>query len=264
MNTVGSVGDLLTGDIVVLGRIMPASNHTFFAEVVDGDNRTNVVYKPVSGERPLWDFTDGTLANREYAAWLVSEALGWSVVPPTVLRDGPAGHGMVQRWCEPDPGIEPVDIVPEGAPAEGYLHVLDAVDGDDRPVQLVHEDNPALRRMALFDVVVNNTDRKGGHVLAMSDGRRLGVDHGICFHTDDKLRTVLWGWAGEPLTTEETTVLERLVDSLGYDGELAALLTPLLTPQEISRTLRRVRRLLESGTLPVPHGGWPAIPWPPF
>ncbi|MEP6815955.1 MAG: SCO1664 family protein, partial [Marmoricola sp.] len=175
---------LLTGDVIVLGRIMPASNHTFFGEVADGDARTRVVYKPVSGERPLWDFTDGTLANREYAAWLVSETLGWSVVPPTVLRDGPAGHGMVQLWCEPDPAIEAVDILPEGAVADGFLHVLDAVDGEDRPVQLVHEDSEPLRRMAIFDVIVNNTDRKGGHVLAMADGHRYGVDHGLTFHVE--------------------------------------------------------------------------------
>ena len=260
----GSVDELLIGDVIVLGRIMPASNHTFFAEVVDGGHRTNVVYKPVSGERPLWDFTDGTLANREYAAWLVSEALGWSVVPPTVLREGPAGHGMVQLWCEPDPTLEPVDILPEGAGAQGFLHVLDAVDGDDHPVQLVHEDSEPLRRMAIFDVVVNNTDRKGGHVLAMTDGRRYGVDHGICFHTDDKLRTVLWGWAGEPLTDDETATLEKLVDALDYDGELETTLSALLTAQEISRTRRRCRRMLEQGMLPIPSGGWPSIPWPPF
>jgi uncharacterized repeat protein (TIGR03843 family) len=254
---------LMTGDVIVLGRIMPASNHTFFAEVVDGDVRTNVVYKPVSGERPLWDFTDGTLANREYAAWLVSEALGWSVVPPTVLRHGPAGEGMVQLWCEPDPGIEPVDLLPEGARAEGFLHVLDAVDGEDRPVQLVHEDSVPLRRMAIFDVVVNNTDRKGGHVLAMADGRRYGVDHGICFHTDDKLRTVLWGWAGDELSPEEKTALAELVEALD-GGDLEAALSPLLTAHEISRTRRRCRLLLERGMLPIPSGGWPAIPWPPF
>ncbi len=161
----------------------------------------------MSGERPLWDFTDGTLAFREYAAWVVSDALGWDVVPPTVLRDGPAGSGMVQLWCEPDGGVDAVDIVPEGAVPDGYLHVLDAVDDRDRPVTLVHEDTRPLRRMAIFDVVVNNTDRKGGHVLAMADGHRFGVDHGVCFHTDDKLRTVLWGWAGDPLSDEETGAL---------------------------------------------------------
>ncbi len=259
-----SVTDLLTGDIEVLGRIMPASNHTFFGELVDGSTRTKVVYKPVSGERPLWDFTDGTLADREYAAWVVSDALGWEVVPPTVLREGPAGSGMVQLWCEPDANVEAVDLVPEGARPQGYLHVLDALGGDNRPVELVHEDSVPLRRMAVLDVVTNNTDRKGGHVLTMADGHRYGVDHGICFHPDDKLRTVLWGFAGEPLDDMELAGLEVVLDGLSQGGELAARLGPLLTRPEIARTRHRARQLLQSGILPIPDGGWPSIPWPPF
>jgi len=261
--TLRLLGGLTTGDVVILGRIMPASNHTFACEVVDGVTRIQAVYKPVSGERPLWDFTDGTLAFREYAAWVVSDALGWDVVPPTVLRNGPAGSGMVQLWCEPDGGVEPVDIVPEDAVPDGYLHVLDAVDDRDRPVALVHEDTRPLRRMAIFDVVVNNTDRKGGHVLAMADGHRFGVDHGVCFHTDDKLRTVLWGWAGDPLSDEETGALAALESDLA-DGALRRTLEPLLTEREIDRTAWRCRRLIAEGMLPIPSGGWPSIPWPPF
>jgi uncharacterized repeat protein (TIGR03843 family) len=258
------VSTLLTsGDVVVLGRIMPASNHTFAVEVVDGSTRTQAVYKPVSGERPLWDFTDGTLAFREYAAWVVSDRLGWDVVPPTVLRDGPAGSGMVQLWCEPDAGVDAVDIVPEGAVPEGYLQVLEAVDDRDRPVALVHEDTTALRRMAVFDVVINNTDRKGGHVLAMATGHRYGVDHGVCFHPDDKLRTVLWGWGGDPLTDEETGAVAALEEQL-TGGALRTDLAHLLTEQEIDRTAWRCRRMLVEGTLPLPSGGWPSIPWPPF
>ncbi|RLV48717.1 SCO1664 family protein [Nocardioides mangrovicus] len=258
---------LLDGELVVLGRIMPASNQTFFGELVldereEGD-RTRVVYKPSAGERPLWDFPDGTLANREYAAWLVSDDLGWDVVPPTVLRDGPAGWGMVQLWCEPDENVSAVDLVPEGAVPRGFLHVLDAYDGDDRPVSLVHEDSAALRRMAVFDAIVNNTDRKGGHVLAMTDGHRYGVDHGICFHVEDKLRTVLWGFAGGPLAEEELTALEALTASL-RSGRLAEELPTLLTAREVDRTLARADRLLRFGCLPVSHGGWPSIPWPPF
>jgi uncharacterized repeat protein (TIGR03843 family) len=255
---------LLRGDVEVLGRIMPASNQTFYGEVVDGDSRTKVVYKPVSGERPLWDFPDGTLADREYAAFLVSEALGWAVVPPTVLRDGPAGTGMVQLWCEPDAAQDAVDLVPEGTTKAGFRHVLDAYDGQDRPISLVHEDSPALRRMCLFDAVTNNTDRKGGHILAMTDGHRYGVDHGICFHVDDKLRTVLWGFAGEPLTEEEVAGMELLVDQLAKQAPLADALGSLLTAHEIGRTRLRARRLLTSGVMPVSHGGWPSIPWPPF
>ncbi|HET9499114.1 MAG TPA: SCO1664 family protein [Marmoricola sp.] len=253
---------LVTGPLQVVGRIMPASNHTFLCQLGEGGDAARAVYKPVSGERPLWDFTDGTLAQREYAAYLVSEATGWSVVPPTTLREGPLGPGMVQLWQEADDTIEPVDLVPLGSVPPGYLHVLDAFDERDRPVALVHEDTRELRRMAVLDVVLNNTDRKGGHVLAMADGRRLGVDHGVCFHTDDKLRTVLWGWAGQRLGDEEVQVLERLTDQLS--GALGERLRSLLTVAEVAATARRIRLLLAAGMLPVPSGEWPAIPWPPF
>jgi uncharacterized repeat protein (TIGR03843 family) len=253
---------LVHGELTVLGRIMPASNTTFLCRLGPDDSGLRAVYKPVAGERPLWDFTDGTLAAREYAAWLVSEALGWSVVPPTVLRDGTAGPGMVQLWCEPDPDQAPVDLLPEGPVPPGLRHVLDAYDDRDRPVMLVHEDSTALRRMALFDVVVNNTDRKGGHVLAMPDGHRYGVDHGVCFHVDDKLRTVLWGWHGEPLTDEEAGALGDLAAQL--EGDLGERLSGLLTSAEIAATRRRVGRLLRAGRLPQPGPGWPAIPWPAF
>lgn len=245
---------------------MPASNHTFLCEL-DGSGDTGgpparAVYKPTSGERPLWDFTDGTLANREYAAWVVSDWLGWDVVPLTVLRDGPAGPGMVQCWMEADSGQDPVDVVRQGQVPPGYLTVLDAWDADERPVTLVHEDSPALRRMAVFDIVVNNTDRKGGHVLPMADGHRYGVDHGVCFHTDDKLRTVLWGWAGESLTTEEIDGVTRVRD--GIAGALGERLSTLLTVDEVETTARRCERLLSAGRLPTQAPGWPAIPWPPF
>lgn len=253
---------LVHGEMTVLGRILPASNSTFFCRLGPEDQDVRAVYKPVSGERPLWDFADGTLAAREYAAWLVSEALGWGVVPPTVLRDGSAGPGMVQLWCEPDPGQEPVDLVPEGPVPTGTLHVLDAFDQDDRPIMLVHEDTPALRRMALFDIVVNNTDRKGGHVLAMPDGHRFGVDHGVCFHVDDKLRTVLWGWHGQPLHPEEIAALEALAGRL--EADLPEVLAPLLTPAEVLACRRRLARLLRAGRFPQPGPGWPSIPWPAF
>ncbi|MBV9830917.1 MAG: SCO1664 family protein [Marmoricola sp.] len=256
--------DLLEEPLVVLGRIMPASNHTFFARL--GDAGVQCVYKPRSGERPLWDFTDGTLAAREYAAFVVSRTLGWDVVPPTVLRDGPSGPGMVQLWmepAEPAPGCpDPVDIVPEGRVPEGFLHVLDATGGNDEPVQLVHEDSAPLRRMAVFDLITNNTDRKGGHVLPMADGHRYGVDHGVCFHTDDKLRTVLWGWAGRPFHDAEREGIERVAD--GLRGDLREELEELLTVREVDAMARRCARLARTGAFPVPHGGWPAIPWPPF
>jgi len=258
-----AAGDLLVnGELTVLGRIMPASNVTFLCRLGPEDAAVQAVYKPIAGERPLWDFAEGTLAAREYAAWLVSDALGWSVVPPTVLREGSSGPGMVQLWCEPDPDQAPVDLLPEGPLPEGMLHVLDAFDQEDRPVMLVHEDSHALRRMALFDVVVNNTDRKGGHVLAMPDGHRYGVDHGVCFHVDDKLRTVLWGWHGWPVDDEDLDALADLARRL--DDDLAEALGDLLTHAEIAATRRRTRRLLTSRSFPQPGPGWPSIPWPAF
>jgi len=246
------------GELVLHGRIMPASNATFVAEV-DGQR---VVYKPVAGERPLWDFPDGTLASRERAAYVVSEALGWDVVPPTILRDGPHGPGMVQLWREPDPQQEAVTVVPEGADPPGYLHVFDGLDQHDRPIALVHEDSVPLRRMAVFDVLVNNADRKGGHVLEMPGGHRYGVDHGVCFHTDPKLRTVLWGWAGEPLDDDELAGVDRLLAAL--DGPVAGELAGLLDGHELERLRRRGERLRTTAVFPVPRGDWPAIPWPPF
>lgn len=253
---------LAAAELVPLGRIMPASNQTWLCRLGEQADAPQAVYKPVAGERPLWDFADGTLANREYAARLVSEALGWDVVPPTILRDGPAGPGMVQLWCEPDQDQAPVDLLPDGPLPPGLLHVLDAHDHDERPVMLVHEDSAPLRRMALFDIVVNNTDRKGGHVLAMPDGHRYGVDHGVCFHVDDKLRTVLWGWHGYPLAEEEKAGLEQLRAAL--TGPLREELEVLLTAAEIRATERRLERLLRAGAFPQPGPGWPSIPWPAF
>jgi uncharacterized repeat protein (TIGR03843 family) len=246
------------GELVLHGRIMPASNATFVGEI-DG---VQVVYKPIAGERPLWDFPDGTLADREVAAYAVSEATGWNVVPTTWLREGPHGRGMVQLWQEPDAAQEAVTLVREGELPAGYLHVFDGVDGRDRPVSLVHEDTAALRRMAVFDIVVNNADRKGGHVLEMVDGHRYGVDHGVTFHTDHKLRTVLWGWLGQPLTDEEATGVRRVREALG--GELGQALAEHLTDLEIDVVARRCDRLLATGAMPSPRGQWPAVPWPPF
>jgi uncharacterized repeat protein (TIGR03843 family) len=259
---VGTDDLLASGELTVLGRIMPASNSTFYCRIGTEETGVRAVYKPVSGERPLWDFVEGTLAAREYAAWLVSEALGWAVVPPTVLRDGTAGPGMVQLWCEPDPQQAPVDLLPEGRLPAGMLHVVDAFDQADHPVMLVHEDSPSLRRMALFDIVVNNTDRKGGHVLAMPDGHRYGVDHGVCFHVDDKLRTVLWGWHGQSLDTAEVAALAQLSGLLERD--LGDRLAELLTPAEIVATGRRLARLQSAARFPHPRPGWPSIPWPAF
>jgi uncharacterized repeat protein (TIGR03843 family) len=194
------------------------------------------VYKPIAGERPLWDFPDGTLAAREVAAFELSTATGWDVVPPTVMRDGPYGIGMCQLWIDVDPTID--------------LGVL-ARSGVE-----------PLRRMAVFDAVVNNADRKGGHLLPLPDGHIYGVDHGVCFSVEDKLRTLLWGWQGKRLTEEATGVLHALKADLR--GQLGGTLTDLLSQDEVWATKRRVDRLLSTGRHPVPHGDWPPVPWPPF
>jgi uncharacterized repeat protein (TIGR03843 family) len=250
--------ELRTAELTLHGRVMPASNATFVGEIAG----RLVVYKPVAGERPLWDFPDGTLAEREEAAYVVSEALGWDIVPFTFRRGGPHGLGMVQLWQEPDPVQEPVTLVHDTVVPEGFRFVFEGLDDRDRVVSLVHEDSAELRRMAVFDAVVNNADRKGGHVLAMTDGHRYGVDHGLTFHVEHKLRTVLWGWAGELLTDGDRACLEQLAERLEHD--LGDRLHAFVTPHEVEATRRRVKRLLRVGTLPEPGQGWRAIPWPPF
>ncbi|WP_269801731.1 SCO1664 family protein [Nocardioides allogilvus] len=252
------MSDPLAGELTLHGRVMPASNATFVGEI-DG---LRVVYKPIAGERPLWDFPDGTLAGREVATHLVSEALGWNIVPRTILRDGPHGPGMVQVWQEPDPAQAAVDLVPAGQPPAGFLHVFDGVDAHDRQVSLVHEDSTPLRLMAVFDVLVNNADRKGGHVLAMTDGHRYGVDHGLTFHVDHKLRTVLWGWLGERLREDERQGVRRVLAEVG--GSLGDALSEHVTPAEIEAFERRCHALLAADELPSPRDEWPVIPWPPF
>jgi uncharacterized repeat protein (TIGR03843 family) len=255
--------DLLRhGEVTVAGRLVDASNATLFCEVELDGTSARCVYKPVAGERPLWDFPDGTLAGREVAAYAVSEAGGWAVVPPTVLREGPFGPGMCQLWVDTDATVELVDVLPPSAVARDWRHVLDALGSDGEPVVLAHADDPRLRAMAVLDVVLNNADRKGGHVLPGPDGVLRGVDHGVCFHVDPKLRTVLWGWAGEDLTAHERSLLESLRSAL--DGPLGAELAGLLDRREVAACGRRVERMLREGHLPFPSEGWPAIPWPPF
>lgn len=251
--------DLVDGELTLVGRIMPASNATFVGHIGD----LQVVYKPVAGERPLWDFPDGNLARRELAAYLTSEAFDWNVVPYTWLREGPMGIGMVQLWQEPDPAQSAVDLVPvDKMPKAGWHHVFDGLDADDRPVSLIHEDSPELRRMAVFDIVVNNADRKGGHVLEMADGHRHGIDHGVTFHTEHKLRTILWGWHGEELNADELEGIERVRSAL--DDDLTADLAGLLTDKEIAALVTRCDVLLREPLFPAPGGEMPAIPWPPF
>ncbi|MBO4271535.1 SCO1664 family protein [Microbispora triticiradicis] len=228
---------LREGTLEVAGRLVEATNMTLYCSVATGEHAAACVYKPVRGERPLWDFPDGTLAAREVAAYEVAAVTGWRIVPPTVLRDGPFGPGMVQLWIDADP--------------------------DADLMTLMRSRNPALRRMAVFDAVVNNADRKGGHLLPLPDGHVYGVDHGVCFSVDDKLRTVLWQWRGRTLPREAVNVLERLEREIER-GRLGRRLRELLTQAEVEATWERVKRLLATGVHPHPSDDWPAIPWPPI
>ena len=227
---------LRAGELDVQGRLVDASNATLYCTVTLDAVEAVCVYKPVAGERPLWDFPDGTLASREVAAYAVSGASGWDLVPPTIMRDGPYGIGMCQLWIEVD---ETVDLV-----------------------ELSRSEHPDLRRMSVLDAVINNADRKGGHLLPTTSGRVYGVDHGVCFSVEDKLRTLLWQFRGDPLDDECIEVLSRLRADL--EGPLGETLADLLAPVEVRKTVRRVDKLLRTGRHPQPSQDWPAIPWPPF
>ncbi|UJA07183.1 SCO1664 family protein [Streptomyces collinus] len=254
---------LARGELSVRGRIREASNAALFCTVALDGREATCVYKPVAGERPLWDFPDGTLAGREVAAYEVSEATGWGLVPPTVLRDGPYGEGMCQLWIEVGADAELLALVDGEEPEPGWKAIGFADVGEGRTALLVHADDERLRRLAVLDAVINNADRKGGHLLPTPDGRLYGIDHGVTFNVEDKLRTLLWGWAGEPLTAEAVEVLGGLRARLAGDGDLAARLAGLITPAELDATRARVDALLASGRHPEPGGEWPAIPWPP-
>jgi uncharacterized repeat protein (TIGR03843 family) len=233
---------LQDGDLEVLGRLLASTNQALFCRLSrpcpdpEPPVVIEAIYKPVRGERPLDDFPDGTLCRREVAAHLVSEATGWGIVPPTVMRAGPFGEGMVQLWIDVD---EAVDVI-----------------------ALVIDDDPRLRRIAIFDAIVNNTDRKGGHLLPVRGGHIFGVDHGVCFSAVPKLRTVLWGWRGEKLGPDELDVVSGVRDEL--NGLLRERLLGYLDPIEVDATARRADRLLQTGRFPRPTPNWPAVPWPPF
>jgi uncharacterized repeat protein (TIGR03843 family) len=250
------------GRLDVTGRIIEASNATLLCTVHCDGLSAECVYKPIRGERPLWDFPDGTLAGREVASWLLSEATGWALVPPTVLRAGPLGPGMVQLWVETEDERGLVDVVALDAVPQGWRTVLRAQDRYGHPALLVHADTEGLRQLATLDVLLNNADRKGGHVLAGLEGGVYGVDHGICLHRENKLRTVLWGFLGEPLPEAVLEVLRRVRAEL--DGALGAALTEHLTRAEVRAVRQRTDRLLRTETFPAPDGKWPAIPWPAF
>lgn len=231
------------------------------------DSGLRGLYKPIRGEAPLRDFPSGTLGRREVAAYLISEAGGWGLIPRTVLRDGPLGVGSVQQWVDWEaagraPGEGLLEIFPAGPGAEplpqGWLPVLQGEDGAGTPVVVAHQDSPDLAAMAVLDLVLNNADRKGAHLMRDVDGHLWGFDHGLTLHVEDKLRTVLWGWAGQPLNSADVGRLERLQGALADD----ALLGDLISAAEVAALGDRVARLLAEPHYPaVPEDRYP-LPWP--
>lgn len=237
----------------ILGRMENASNST----IVVRENDSQFVYKPISGERPLWDFPDGKLAYRERAAYLLSSLAHWNLVPETQLREGPMGSGSFQRWVDAD--VTSVDIVSPLDVPENWHVVMNGSNEKGQEVVLAHAHDANLRRIALFDAVINNADRKGGHILTDDNGTHFAIDHGVTFHHEPKLRTVLWGWIGQPFTDEEAELLQNSAQVIQEDE-----FTYLLTQQEIAAAKERIKGLLDLGAFPEPSPEWPAIPWPIF
>lgn len=215
------------------GRLIDASNATLYARATLEGSEIACIYKPIAGERPLWDFQSGNLAQREYATFLLSNKLKIDVVPPTLLREGPYGMGMVQAWIEIDSEIDLMTFF--------------------------QKDEPQLRQLALFDAIINNTDRKIGHLIPTAEGHLYACDHGVTFHEEDKLRTVLWQWAGNPLQEEEVSLLKRATSILEE-----VQFSDLLTESELDAARSRISRIISEGEFPHPSEDWPAVPWPPF
>jgi uncharacterized repeat protein (TIGR03843 family) len=237
----------------VVGQMVNASNSTLVVEV--GSER--FIYKPRSGERPLWDFPDNTLHLRERAAYVVSEMLGWDIVPETTIQDGPYGIGSFQKWIDAEPST--VDIFPPTTVPDGWLTIITGFDETGVEVTLAHEDSHRLFQIAVFDALVNNADRKAGHLLTDDSGNTFGIDHGVTFNSEDKLRTVLWGWIGQHIPENLLSDLNELKQRI-YESELEEL----LNQSEVSALLERLDILLDQKTMPSPSPHWPAVPWPVF
>lgn len=265
---VAHILDVLTfGEIEIEGRLVDASNVVLLGKLELDDILVRVIYKPVSGERPLWDFPEGTLAQREAAAFVISAVGGWNLVPPTVLREGPLGSGSVQLWVDAVAGGTRtlIDVVTPAALAPGWLPVFEAERSDGTEVVVAHADRPDLASVAVFDVVINNADRKGSHLVVDRSGSLWGFDHGLSAHTQPKLRTVLWGWVGQPLPEADVVRLEALAGWLSNPrSPVSRTLKELLSPAEVDAVCRRMAGLLTTGLFPGPRGVGPAVPWPPL
>ncbi len=242
------------GELELIGRLTAASNATFLAR---DQAQVRWIYKPLRGEAPLWDFPTGTLGQREIAAYALSLHAGFHVVPPTVRATGPYGVGSAQLWVD-DAEDDVADLVLADELRQDWCSILVGVDQADREVALIHADLAGLRRLALFDLVANNADRKGAHILHRADGSILGVDHGLTFHAEPKLRTILWGWA-----EQEFSMGERELLLISADVATPAL-SPWLADDELEAVHGRIADLLDTGGFPAPEDDRPMIPWPPL
>ena len=219
-----------TGELEIIGRLVDASNASLLCKL---PNELKVIYKPIAGERPLWDFPDGNLASREVAAFYISEVGEFDVVPKTVLREGPFGIGAIQQWIETSAAADVIGMA--------------------------QSEDPQIRNLALFDIVINNADRKFGHILITPDGQIFGCDHGVSLHEENKLRTVIWQFAEQKLTSEEIAKLKDLISKIDLNH-----LAKFLSAEEIAAFLQRVQGLIEDGRFSSPNPNWPAVPWPPY
>ncbi|MFZ8909684.1 MAG: SCO1664 family protein [Candidatus Nanopelagicales bacterium] len=251
---------LLVGELDIEGRLWDSSNSAMRVTCVSGGVTTMAVYKPQRGERPLWDFPTGTLGRREVATAAIDAALGWGLVPVTVWREeAPLGPGSLQAWVDVDTRSAPVDVIDSELAVPPWIVVAEGEGARGDHVCLVHEDTEALRRISLLDAIVNNADRKGGHVLRSTAGAVVGIDHGLTFHIEPKLRTVLWGWAGQAVDAAALEDLRRLRDAwVDVEGTLGSL----LSHAEIDSAYTRLESLIEAGEFPSPDGAWPSLPWP--
>jgi uncharacterized repeat protein (TIGR03843 family) len=239
--------------VKVLGQLSNASN----ASLLVANDHQKFIYKPQAGERTLWDFPEGTLFQRERAAYVLSEILNWNVVPETVIATGPYGLGSFQEWKEAD--VTEVDIFEPTQVPESWLNVFSGVDQHGNQVVLAHSDNEQLLKIALFDALINNADRKAGHLITDGDLKIWAVDHGVTFNLEPKLRTVLWGWLDQPIPSQLVQEIEQLLPKIN-DSELVEL----LSDSEVDQLLIRSEELLKSGKFPQPNPNWPAVPWPIF
>lgn len=240
-------------NVIVIGQMVNASNSTL---VVESEEK-RFIYKPRSGERPLWDFPDHTLHLRERAAYVISELLGWDVVPETTIQQGPYGIGSFQKWIDAEP--QTVDIFTPNQVPQDWLTIMSGIDEEGDQVTLAHEDSPRLQQIAIFDALINNADRKAGHLLTDQSGTTYGIDHGVTFSSEDKLRTVLWGWIGQSFPENYLADLTELESKI-RDSELEEL----LDHSEVTALTNRLKILLTKKIMPSPSPHWPAVPWPVF